>query len=310
MISIIIPIYNVEAYIEECLGSILNQSFSDYEVLCINDGSTDNSASICQQFVDVDERFYLINKENGGVCSARNVGLDKARGDLICFVDSDDKIDRNYLCRLLALYKQNTLPICSFSSNENNLGQGNKIKQYESANYIKHIFNEDIQHPNLWAMLFDHRIIEKNNLRFVNGCIINEDTEFFVKYMVHCKRIVVSNYKGYFYRINPNSVMHSGLNMKSLTSIDAQARMADYLVKHGIYTENNSILSNAVQVNVFYAAKSKNREIYKYLHAKYSVRNHMCKMLYHPRLGRRMVSALYLLLGYTLFYKILSLVSR
>lgn len=307
MISIIIPVYNAEAYIEECLTSILKQSFSNYEVLCINDGSTDNSASICQQFVDVDERFKLINKENGGVCSARNIGLDKAKGEWVCFVDADDKIDYDYLNTLLTLYKPNTLPVCSFSSDEDNWGKGGKIKEYESVNYIKHIFNEDIQHPNLWAMLFERQIIENNNLRFFIGCIKNEDTEFFVKYIVHCEKIIVSDYKGYFYRINPNSVMNSGLSMKSLTSIEAQERMADYLVKYGVYTMNNSILSNAVQVYVYNAAKKQCKEIYEYLHSKYYVHDHMWKMLFHPRLGRRLVALLYILLGYKLFYKILSL---
>ena len=307
MISIIVPIYNVFKYLDECLHSIKIQDFTDFEVICVDDGSIDNSANIAKEYVKKDKRFMLFQQSNAGVSAARNLGLEHAKGEYICFIDADDKIECGYLSKLLALSEPNSLPICSFSSDENDIGRGNKVKVYDSVDYIKHIFNEDIQHPNLWAMLFENRIIESNNLRFTVGCIKNEDTEFFVKYMVHCEKIIVTDYRGYFYRVNPNSVMRSGLNMKSITSIDAQARMSDYLVKYEIYTENNSILSNAVQVYVYSAAKSQNKEIYKYLHSKYSVHHHMRKMLLHPRMGRQMVAFFYLLLGSKLFYKLLSL---
>ena len=97
MISIIIPIFNAESYLEECLSSILQQSYVYYEVICVNDGSSDKSPEICQKYVDIDDRFKLFNKENSGVSAARNVGLAHAQGDYICFVDADDKIHRNYL---------------------------------------------------------------------------------------------------------------------------------------------------------------------------------------------------------------------
>ena len=99
-ISVIIPIYNAEVYLENCLESIKNQSFTDYEVLLIDDGSTDNSGKICDVFATKDFRFQVIHKSNGGVSSARNIGIEQAKGEWICFMDSDDTVEKDYLQHL------------------------------------------------------------------------------------------------------------------------------------------------------------------------------------------------------------------
>src|SRR5690606_22590995 len=91
-VSVIIPVYNTENYLRECLDSILAQTFTDFEVLLINDGSTDSSGKICDEYAEKDSRIKVFHKENGGVSSARNLGLDNAKGEWICFVDSDDEI--------------------------------------------------------------------------------------------------------------------------------------------------------------------------------------------------------------------------
>lgn len=99
-VSMLVPVYNVEAFLRECLESIEGQSFLDYEVLIINDGSTDGSAKIAQAFVDKYENWHLIHKENGGLSSARNAGIARAKGEYICFVDSDDYIEKDYVQKL------------------------------------------------------------------------------------------------------------------------------------------------------------------------------------------------------------------
>ena len=96
-ISIIIPIYNVESYLRKCLDSIIEQSFPYFELLLINDGSTDASTQICQEYVEKDDRIRYFEKENGGVSSARNFGIKHSRGEYITFIDSDDWIEPNYL---------------------------------------------------------------------------------------------------------------------------------------------------------------------------------------------------------------------
>ena len=118
MISIIVPVYNSEKYLDECLRSIQKQSYSNFEVICVNDGSPDNSADICQRFVDKDKRFRLINQENGGVSSARNRALKEAKGEYVCFVDSDDVID---LLKIWTLVSKdtNSNPFAQFSTYNN-----------------------------------------------------------------------------------------------------------------------------------------------------------------------------------------------
>ena len=101
MISVIVPIYNVERYLDECLNSIQNQSYKDIEVILVNDGSTDSSKTICERYCEEDSRFHLINQTNQGQSVARNVGVTASKGEYIAFVDSDDIIKTNYLEKLM-----------------------------------------------------------------------------------------------------------------------------------------------------------------------------------------------------------------
>ncbi|MDV4357675.1 glycosyltransferase, partial [Enterococcus faecium] len=94
-ISIIVPVYNVEKYLKKCVDSILGQTFTDFELLLIDDGSTDNSGSICDELAKTDNRIKVIHKENGGLSDARNIGIEVAKGDFIGFIDSDDYIDED-----------------------------------------------------------------------------------------------------------------------------------------------------------------------------------------------------------------------
>src|SRR5690606_27273688 len=95
-VSVIIPVYNAEKYLRECIDSVLAQTFDDFELLLINDGSTDGSGKICDEYAQKDARVKVFHKENGGVSSARNLGLDNAKGEWITFIDSDDWIGENY----------------------------------------------------------------------------------------------------------------------------------------------------------------------------------------------------------------------
>ena len=96
-VSIIIPVYNNEAYVQKCIDSVKKQSFEDFEAIIVNDGSTDNSRSIIEALIEKDERFHLINQENQGVAAARNRGIDQAKGKYLTFIDGDDYIGRDYL---------------------------------------------------------------------------------------------------------------------------------------------------------------------------------------------------------------------
>ncbi|EJG4468632.1 TPA: glycosyltransferase family 2 protein, partial [Enterococcus faecalis] len=101
LVSVVIPVYNVEKYVEKCLDSVINQTYQNLEIIIVNDGSTDNSLSVCQKKKLSDSRIKLINKENGGLSSARNAGIECAQGEFICFIDSDDWIELDYIEVLL-----------------------------------------------------------------------------------------------------------------------------------------------------------------------------------------------------------------
>ena len=129
-ISIIIPVYNAEKTLIKCLDSVQRQTFKDYEVILINDGSSDNSAEICQKYCARDERFKLVNQENGGPSKARNRGIDEAKSKYIMFVDSDDYIDQDMLDTLFVATEASSadLTICGYYVEKDNCQSVNTLK--------------------------------------------------------------------------------------------------------------------------------------------------------------------------------------
>ena len=301
-ISIIVPIYNAEPFLKDCFSSIESQSYSNFEVLCVNDGSMDRSATICEEFIEKDSRFILLNQSNQGVSAARNNALLKAKGEYIVFVDADDMIEPHFLENLLFLSKGGTFAVCGYSRDVNKLTEkGTKLTRYEAKAFIHHILNESIDHPNIWMMLFKKSIIQMQHLDFTVGCARNEDTEFYMKYLVYEKEVLVSDYKGYFYRDNESSAVHK-FNEKSLTFIEADQRISDFLVSKGIVEPNNNIVAASVQYFIYRTSIQGNRILYDRIHEIYPVRNLMKGMCHFPRLSRRGVAWIYLLMGRRLFY--------
>lgn len=308
MISVIIPIYNAGKYLHECLLSVQKQSYLEVEVICVDDGSKDNSYSIAECFSKEDHRFKLYRQTNAGVSAARNLGLSKANGEYVCFIDADDVIAFDFLENLINLSVNGELAICSYTRKQNCLGVGNvQEKKYSAKEYLKHIFDESVEHPNICMMLFKNSIIQMQHLSFTVGCIRNEDTEFYVKYMANIENVVVTDYKGYFYRPNPSSCMSSKLDVNSLTSIEAQARMAQYLNDRGIVNNKDIILGASVQVYTYATAKENNLELYNIVHERYDVKHYMkCILKTHPRFLRKCLALCYLLLGKRFFYRLIS----
>lgn len=306
MISVIIPIYNAEAYLHDCLESVQKQTYKDFEVICVNDGSQDNSADICQRFVDKDKRFRLINQENGGVSSARNRALKEAKGEYVCFVDSDDVIDKFYLENLNNLAKDGSFAVCSYSRKIMNLGaNARNVRHYSAKEYITNIINERFEHPNIWMMLFKNSIIQTQHLDFTVGCIRNEDTEFYIKYLMYEEKVASTDYKGYYYRINESSAMHV-TTIKSLTSLEASKRMGVFLLENGVTDNVNIILYPSIQSLLYHLCRQHNSYIYDYIHQQYNVKEIMKELLRFESTVRKIIAFGYLLIGKDLFYRVLS----
>ena len=206
MISVIVPVYNAEKFIDRCIKSILNQNYNDFEIILVDDGSPDKCPKICDEWAEKDERIKVIHKINGGVSSARNTGLKVAKGEFVTFVDSDDTL---YDCALLNMNNlmdsETDFVICSHNDVkiENVLVKPyiENVKTY-TANEIrtdKFIeFDETVWWP--WGKLFRMSIIKKNNLEFDTNISFGEDHIFNLLYAKHIdKNVVISDIVAYKY---------------------------------------------------------------------------------------------------------------
>lgn len=212
-ISIIVPVYNVERYLTKCLLSIINQTFKDIEIILIDDGSTDESGKICDDFAKKDRRIRVIHKENGGLSSARNKGLDLANGEYIGFVDSDDLISTNMyeiLLKYLKLYNTD-IAIGGFTNNKSNLFNGKEIKNknilYVKDNVLLYYLKNDGH--SVWRRLYKRELFK--NVRFELG-EINEDVLASYEVMKKCKSVVVIKENLYFWNLEPTSISRSPLS--------------------------------------------------------------------------------------------------
>lgn len=202
-ISIIVPVYNVERYLSECLNSILKQTFNNLEIICINDGSTDNSAAILAEFANKDKRITIIQTNNGGVSRARNLGLDIATGDYIGFIDSDDYALPEMYQQMVDLLERNEadVSICSFVNIRNQYQGSDMVMSPKQAIYnmnegtffMGHLHNK-LYKKELWK-----------DVRLNQDIAICED--LLVNHYIFAKagRIVFQNLPLYYYRPNENS---------------------------------------------------------------------------------------------------------
>ncbi|MCM1265936.1 MAG: glycosyltransferase [Candidatus Gastranaerophilales bacterium] len=218
-ISAIIPVCNVENYLEQCLDSVINQTLADIEIICVNDGSTDSSGEILEKYAKKDDRIKLINKENGGYGSACNKGLEIASGEFISIVESDDYIDTNMFEDLYnlsikyntdivksAYYEYTDLLDGDFSLNKINWSSQYNMPENEVFD-IKDCSQLLYFHPSIWSCLYSREFLNKHNIRFVEakggGWV---DNPFQVQTLCLAERIFYTDNAYYYYRLtNPTS---------------------------------------------------------------------------------------------------------
>lgn len=208
-ISIIVPVYNGEQYISRCVDSILNQTFTDFELILVDDGSTDNSPIICDDYANHDFRVRIIHKANGGVSSARNTGLSSINGgEYVAFIDVDDYVVPEYLYRLINEAEDADMVVCGYKY----FYQEEEDKTVLRAEYPDKIYDahnmasllskniEDLSFRTPWAKLFKTSIIKEYSLSFDKGMKLGEDTKFVFEYMLHASKIKTISLVGYLYR--------------------------------------------------------------------------------------------------------------
>lgn len=193
--SVIIPVYNAERTLRRCLDSLVRQQFSDYELLIINDGSTDGSDAICREYVNTYSCVRYFAKENGGVSSARNLGLEQAEGEYILFVDSDDYVSQDYFALLSHTLESNAVDLLMFGyrnfggvSTEWDTGVFCEETESGVAKRISFAMRQYL-FSSLWSKAFKRQIIERNNIRFSNDLAIGEDQAFIFTYAMYIRSI-------------------------------------------------------------------------------------------------------------------------
>lgn len=235
LISIIIPIFNVEKYLPRCLDSVINQTYSNIEIILVDDGSTDSSGEICDEYALKDSRITVIHKENGGVSSARNMGLAKAVGEWVLFVDADDFLPDDALDYYVRVVNDEDVDMvlgsyieCNdtgeiiYSNNEpfeNKLSMLDCLKLFYST-------NKDEFQGYIWNRLMKLSIIRDKSIQFNESIHFKEDGLFAVQYMVNCNLpCFISSKVVYHYYIHDNSSMrvyNSTISSKYLTNLDAR----------------------------------------------------------------------------------------
>lgn len=201
-VSIIVPVYKVEPFIHRCVNSILSQTFSNFELILVDDGSPDNCPAICDDYATKDSRVHVIHKENGGLSSARNSGIEKVQGKYILFCDSDDYVSDQWCETLIdaASGRQNCFVFGGiqtvFSDKTDTHELGNQIQEYSLAHFLD--FHTKGIVGFACNVLFDANVIRAHNLRFRNDVII-EDLPFCLEYLKYMDSLVYCGHAGYYY---------------------------------------------------------------------------------------------------------------
>lgn len=212
LISVIIPVYNTALYLRECLDSVCNQTYKNLEIICVNDGSTDDSLGILQEYAAKDKRIHVISQENRGQAAARNAALDYAHGEWITGLDSDDYLALQAYERVMEVFPDD----CDLTLLETTVvGDYNQEVKESSERYYKHKFSGaqylELKHvqntdASLWDKIIRRSVIEKNHLRFPENRIF-EDACFFFCLMGVAKKAFYLNEKLHFYRLRSDSTM-------------------------------------------------------------------------------------------------------
>ena len=220
MISVIVPVYNVEEYLEECLESIKRQTYTDIEVILVNDGSTDGSKEICERYCEKDSRFKLVNQENKGQSVARNLGMAESKGEFISFVDSDDVLKEDMLEQLMKQMTSEDIDIveCWYTNEKQELELSipknvKTIFQGDSKEALVSLCKDNIVRLNAVAKLFRRQVIV--NFPFLEG-LFYEDVYGGIGILKHIRKMVKINYIGYYYRVRQGSIMNREFNIKNL----------------------------------------------------------------------------------------------
>ena len=208
LFSIIIPVYNVENYLERCLDSVICQKYHNFEVILVNDGSMDKSAKICDAFAKKDNRIRVIHQENCGVSMARNVGISLAKGDYLMFLDSDDYLSKDAL-ECLSYFADNMVDVIIgegiAEGGKHELKHDIDISVSDGKSFLKKAIAENAMPMVVWLYIYNRRFLKENQLKFIPN-ILHEDEEFTPRVFLCAKKVVNTRICFYHYVVHEGSI--------------------------------------------------------------------------------------------------------
>ena len=311
LISVIVPVYNAENYLKECIDSILYQSYSNLEILLINDESTDNSGKICEEYSKKDKRIKVFHKKNGGAADCRNFGIKKSSGNYITFIDSDDYVKNNYVKDMLDLIKKDKtlLAISSicFLYNDNNIRYQNKNKEtclLSTEECLDRLLCENGISVSACAKLYDKRLFKK--ISYPKGKKFEDDATTY-KIILKCDYISYTSECNYVYKINDNSIMTSNFSEDKFYLIECTDIMCNNIVEKypSLYYSSEkrklhakiSIIRQIEESVVNKNIRKKEKEIIK------DIRKNIKKIFNNPKINiSEKVAVISLLFGRRFFY--------
>lgn len=235
-ISIIVPIYNSEKYLKKCIDSILQQTYYNLEILLIDDGSTDKSKKICDEYKKKDSRIVFLSKNNTGVADTRNFGIKNSTGEYIGFVDSDDFIEKNMFENLInniIIYNAD-ISICNFINNKEEKKENGDVKVLDRDETLKSVLVNDEISGFLWNKLYKKEILENFKIELNKNISICEDLLFNCNYIKNIKKAVFTEQRLYHYIKRIDSAVNGQFNNKHLTLLDAYDKMIPIYQKENI----------------------------------------------------------------------------
>lgn len=250
MISIVVPVYNAERSIHKCIDSIVNQTFEDLEIILVNDGSKDNSGLICDEYAKKDNRIKVVHKENGGVSSARNSGLDIMTGQYFCFIDSDDYIEKDMIEKLYKAISESgaEIAICGYKRFCNNEikchyeNKGDIVGKIGIADFVaKNCLNWLVSTP--WAKLYTTTYL--SNVRFDESMSLGEDTKFNLNFFEYIEKITIVDECLYCYVDTEGSLT----NTYKEGYFDAICKLYKVVAE---FIQNHSVNGKKIYININY----------------------------------------------------------
>ena len=257
-VTVVIPVYNVEDYVESCVSSVLNQTYTDFELILVDDGATDSSGEICDKLALTDDRIRVIHQQNKGLGGARNTGIEESSTEYLFFLDSDDSIMPDTLKKLMETASDNKADIVIFgylSVDE----KGNTLNEFSNDLPKDKVMSPDehpelfLAVPNAWNKLYKRELFTENNIRYPER-LWYEDLHTTPKLMLHAKRVTVIGDKFYLYLIRSGSIMNNPNVKRNKEIMDAVSAIDSYFKKNNMREKFSSELEFLFMNNIYMAA--------------------------------------------------------